>query len=170
MKIACVTAPGLGETDLLMAQVAARLEGEGRALAGIVKLLEQPDAPRHHCDMEVRVLPDGPVIAITQNLGKESTSCRLNPAAIAEAVAAVESRPLDHADMFLLNKFGPEEAAGRGFCGVIGSALERGLPVLVGVGAPSRAAFDAFAGGMAVDLPADLDALCDWCRDAMVKA
>ncbi len=166
MRIACVTGTAPGETDRLITETAERLEQAGRRLAGIVKAPEPATPDDHHCNAQVRVLPGGPVIAITQALGAGSGACRLDPAGIAAAVAAVEGGSLDGAELFLLNKFGPEEASGRGFCAAIGSALERGIPVLVGVGRGNRAAFDDFAGGMAEDLPPDVDALAAWCGAA----
>lgn len=167
MRIAFVTGEGRGETDRLLAETATRLEREGARLAGIVKSTEKATADDHFCNARVRVLPDGPVIAITQDLGAGSAACRLDPAGIAAAVAAVEGGSLEGAALFLLNKFGPEESAGRGFCSAIGTALEHDIPVLVGVGAANRAAFEGFAGGLAQALPADADALYDWCRAAI---
>jgi len=53
-------------------------------------------------------------------------------------------------------------AAGRGFCSVIGTALEYGIPVLVGVSAANKSAFDTFAGELAVTLRDDTKAILDW--------
>ena len=136
----------------------------------MVKVLEEYPADTHACDMHLRVLPDGPKIRITQSLGSGSTGCRLNPSAIAEAVAAVEKMSADAFDLFILNKFGPQEAEGRGFCAAIGSALEQDIPVLVGVGMGCRDAFDAFAGGMAEFLPPDCEEIHKWCVQAMAES
>jgi hypothetical protein len=116
------------------------------------------------------VLPDGPPICITQSLGSGSAGCRLDPGAITQAVAAVEQKSADAFDLFILNKFGPLEAEGRGFCAAIGSALERDIPVLVGVGKACREAFDAFAGGVAEVLPPDCEATHEWCIEAMAES
>lgn len=167
MKIAAISAPERGETDRLITVIAERLQGEGLRLSGIVKVLQELPEAAHHCDMEVQVLPGDRKISITQSLGDGSQGCRLNPTAIAEAVAAVENAAEGGADLFVLNKFGPEEAEGRGFRQAIGTALEQGVPVLVGVTGGSRAAFDDFAAGLAEMLPADEDAIAQWCRDAM---
>ncbi|MGR3660791.1 MAG: DUF2478 domain-containing protein, partial [Paracoccaceae bacterium] len=70
-------------------------------------------------------------------------------------------------DLFILNKFGPEESEGRGFCAAIATALENETPVLVGVGASCREAFDKFAAGLAEDLPPDPDAIRTWCQTAL---
>ena len=164
MKIASVSSAKRGEIDQLLSDVADRLQSGGTRLAGIVK--EQAHTSRfdNGCDMKVRVLPAGPIIQITQELGAGSDACRLDPGAIAQAVAQVESRPMEDADLFILNKFGPEEAAGRGFVSAIGAAVEGGIPVLVGVGPGNLKAFEEFSDGLATALPAEPDAILDWCR------
>jgi glycosyltransferase involved in cell wall biosynthesis len=167
MKIAVVSSPERGETDRLLTTAAEQLRADGVALAGIVKELDYEAGFENGCDMKVRVLPGGPVIKITQSLGKGSDACRLDPGAIANAVSTVENSALEQADLFILNKFGPEEASGRGFCNVIGAALERGIPVLGGGGPGAREAFDTFVDGLAVTLPPDGDAIREWCRDAI---
>jgi hypothetical protein len=162
MKIACVTAAERGETDRLLSDIAGRLQQQGVALAGIVKDLGHASAYENGCDVKVRVLPGGPVIRITQDLGTGSDACRLDPGAIAQAVASVESGSFQAADLFILNKFGPEEAAGRGFCNAIGAALEWDIPVLVGVGQASKAAFDSFCGGFSEVVAPQPEAILQW--------
>ncbi|NOX39314.1 MAG: DUF2478 domain-containing protein [Alphaproteobacteria bacterium] len=164
MKIAVVSSKNRGETDRLISDTAAFLQLKGVRLTGIVKVLEQEQDASCACDMAVQVLPDGPVIPITQDLGEGSDACRLDPGAIARAVGEVEKRPLEGTQIFILNKFGPEEAEGRGFRNAIGAALTAGVPVLIGVGASSRPAFDAFADGLAEILPPEAGAIRDWCE------
>ena len=167
MKIAYVTSQERGKTDRLLSEIAGQLQAKGKSLVGIVRVSDYESRFENGCDMKVRVLPAGPQIKITQNLGEGSDACRLDPGAIAAAVSSVEAGPTDHADLFILNKFGPEEASGRGFVSAIGRALDSGIPVLVGVGAGCREAFDTFAGGLAEALPDDLEALQDWCDTAI---
>lgn len=162
MKIAYVSSKIQGETDRLLSEIASKLQASGKTLAGIVKQQEYASSFANGCDMKVRVLPEGPIIKITQDLGAGSDACRLDPSAIAEAVSRVEAGAMDNADLFILNKFGPEEAAGRGFCTVIGTALDKSIPVLVGVGGTNKDAFETFAGGLAVTIEADTQALLDW--------
>ncbi|MDG2340432.1 MAG: DUF2478 domain-containing protein [Paracoccaceae bacterium] len=166
MRIARITSDKSGEIDYLLSEVANHMMVNGHAISGLVKETAYVSAFENGCDMKVRVLPNGPIIKITQSLGKGSGSCRLDPCAIAEAVSMVESGPLESADMFILNKFGPQEAAGRGFCSVIGQAMEFDIPVLVGVSSINLTAFENFAGGMATELPANLANILDWCHSA----
>ncbi|MCP4182283.1 MAG: DUF2478 domain-containing protein [Hyphomicrobiales bacterium] len=162
MKIACVTLPERGATDHILTEIAEELQAMGRKLIGIVKVSEYQSSFANGCDMVVRVLPEGPEIKITQNLGKGSDACRLDPGAISEAVTKVETGPMESADLFILNKFGPEEAAGRGFCATIGAALEHDIPVLIGVGEGSKEAFAHFAGAFHVITLVDKQAIFDW--------
>lgn len=155
MRLAIITLPGRGETDRLLAAVAARLQGQGVALAGAVQFnLDCGD----DCEMEVQVLPDGPVIGISQKLGPGSQGCRLDAGALEAAVAEVAAR-MAGARLLIVNKFGKHEAEGRGFRGLIGTALEAGMPVLLGVNAMNMKSFQAFAGELAEPiLPDTLDA------------
>lgn len=168
MKLAVVSSQIRGEIDRLLTGTAVRLQADGVRLAGAVKVLQDTPEEAHECDMDLRVLPDGPLICITQSLGEGATGCRLNPAGITEAVAAVEQKIGTPVDMFILNKFGPQEADGHGFCDAIGTALERDIPVLVGVGAACREAFDTFAAGLAETITPDAEAIHAWCLAAMV--
>jgi uncharacterized protein DUF2478 len=162
MRLACISAKGRGETDRLLSEAATWLVQNGCTVSGVVKVPGGEEQGDHHCDMDLRVLPDGPEIRITQSLGEGAQGCRLDPAGIAAAVASVEAAGTKGADLLIINKFGPQEAEGRGFCGAIAAALGDGVPVLVGVGQGSRDAFDAFAGGMAKTLPAEPDAIRAW--------
>lgn len=166
MKIACVTSKERGAVDRLLSEIAEQLQAKGKLLLGIVRVSDYQSSFENGCDVKIRVLPGGPEIKITQNLGSGSDACRLDPGAITEAVSQVETGSMDNADLFVLNKFGPEEAAGRGFCNVIGNALDLGIPVLVGVGGANKDAFEKFAGGLAVTLPADAQAVLDWLQGA----
>ena len=122
MRIGIVTSEIMGETDRLISEIATKLAADGVALAGIAKVLAADVVGNHHCDMYVRVFPAGPDLRITQSLGEGSKGCRLNPAGIAEAVAKVEQSGIAGAGLFVLNKFGPQEAEGHGFCEAIGTA------------------------------------------------
>jgi len=70
----------------------------------------------------------------------------------------------------VVNKFGKQEGAGRGFVPVIAAALERGLPVLVGVNRLNLPAFEAFAGGLAEGLPADPALIASWAQARVLEA
>lgn len=165
MHIAYTIAPGKGDTDLLLEQLSRRLLAQGLRLCGTVQInTECAEGP---CDMDVRVLPGGEVLRISQSLGVGARGCRLDPAALETAVGLVAAALKEGADLLIVNKFGKQEGEGHGFREVIAEALAMEIPVLVGLSGLNREAFDAFAQGMAVEVAADVDALEAWVRSTV---
>jgi hypothetical protein len=117
--------------------------------------------------MDVRVLPDGPVLRISQDLGSHARGCRLNPSALEAAVGLVASGLSSNVDLLIINKFGKHEAEGRGFRDVISEAIGMDIPVLVGINALNRQAFELFAKEWAVEIPANLNHLMNWAENAI---
>jgi nucleoside-triphosphatase THEP1 len=165
MQIACTLAPGRGDADLMLEGLAHQLLARGIRVCGTVQInSERRDAGP--CDMDIRVLPAGPTLRISQDLGKASRGCRLDPAALETAVALVEAQLRDGADILLINKFGKHEAEGRGFRAAIGEAVANGIPVLVGLNALNAAAFHDFVGGLATEIAPIPDMLLAWALGA----
>ena len=161
MRISYTIAPGRGRTDLLLQQLAIGLSDTGITACGTVQInSKRPN--REACDMDVKVLPDGPMLRISQSLGPESRGCRLDPAALEEAVTLCSAQLERGADVLIVNKFGKHEAEGRGFRTLIAEAIERDIPVLVGINALNRAAFEFFVEERAICLPAEITALRNW--------
>lgn len=112
--------------------------------------------------MDLRILGDGAVIRISQNLGISAESCRLDSGALAQAVARAEAVLARGADLVIINKFGKQECFGRGFRDFIATALARGVPVLLSVPQEQLAGFHAFAQDLAE--PVTARSVLDWCR------
>ena len=153
-------------TDILLERAAEALRARGVRLAGVVQT-NTARANRARCDMNLAVLPTGRIVRISQDRGEGARGCHLDHGALEEAVVQVEQtirsrRP----DLVIINKFGKQEAQGRGFVPVISAALEAGIPVLVGVSNLNRDEFETFASGLARKLPPDGDAVLDWCLTA----
>ena len=164
MHLGYVTAKERGATDACLAKAVALLNGSGLRLVGGVQ--SSADRPgRDLCDMDLTLLPDGPVLRISQDLGALAEGCRLDADALETAVAEVQRR-LPGAQALVVNKFGKQEQTGRGFVPLIAAALEAGIPVLVGVNAMNLAGFLEFAGDLGVALPADAKAAALWLTEA----
>lgn len=161
MKIGYVMSPGRGDVDLVLKRFAEALMARGVAVAGVVQT-NTDCGPAKACDMDVQVLPDGPVLRISQDLGPGSRGCRLDPEALERAVGLVGGRLAVDTGLLVVNKFGKQEAEGRGFREVIGAALAQDIPVVVGLNGLNRDAFEEFCGGMAEALTPELQALLDW--------
>ncbi|MYN13092.1 DUF2478 domain-containing protein [Pusillimonas sp. TS35] len=164
MKLGYVSVHGRGRIDRLLADVVAELEAQDVALAGTVQTnIHRDDRPA--CDMDLRLLPDGPVVRISVDLGPHARGCRLDAGALEQSVLWV-SGALDGAELVVINKFGKREAEGKGLINVIADALERGLPVLVGVNQLNLPAFLAFSAGAAVELAPEVSPVTAWCLAA----
>lgn len=169
MKLGYVICEARGATDRLLSALAARLLAQGMRLSGVVQTNTEC-ADNARCDMDLRVLPDGDTIRISQSLGSESRGCRLDPAELERAVALVGATiEKDDPQLMIVNKFGKHEADGRGFRPLIGEAILRGIPVLAGVNGLNEDRFVEFSGGVAERIEADLDALEAWVVDAVGK-
>lgn len=165
MKLAYVTLQGRGRTDELIASVADQLTRDGLRLAGTVQSnIERLD--RKKCDMDLIILPDGPVVRISEDRGDLARGCMLDSGALEQTVVAVQQR-LPGAQVLIVNKFGKRESEGKGLVPIIAEALEQGLPVLIGVNGLNLAAFLVFAGEAAQALQADVSTVADWCKTAV---
>lgn len=164
MNIACVSLTGRGATDLFLMQVVARLEARHMRLAGTVQSnTERPG--RLRCDMDLRVLPDGPDMRISEDRGDLARGCRLDSGVLEQTVVEVLSR-IDGAELLIINKFGKRECEGKGLVPVIAEAVGREMPVLVGVNGLNLDELRAFAGDALVQLPGDVDHAVQWCLAA----
>lgn len=162
--LAFFTLDGRGAADDLMRHVAAVLQGEGIRLAGAVQVnADRADAAR--CEMALQILGGAGIVPIGQNLGPAASGCRLDPGALEQAVAlAGRALAQGEAELLIVNKFGKQEAAGRGFRDLIGQAMLAGIPVLTAVGTANRPAFLRFSDGMAEELAPRQAAVLAWCR------
>lgn len=166
MKIAYIMASGKGDTDLLLSSIANSLCAKGRRVCGTAQTNTECEGGGP-CDMDVKVLPSGPVIRISQSLGLASKGCRLDPSALEYAVGLVEGELEEGAALLIINKFGKHEADGRGFRSAIAAAIGRDVPVLVGLNALNKDAFDEFTGGETTHLPASQAAIQEWCENIL---
>ncbi|TXH97502.1 MAG: DUF2478 domain-containing protein [Pseudorhodobacter sp.] len=165
MPIAYVSLAGRGATDALIAAALAQVIPA--RLAGTVQR-DVPRAGRTLCDMELVVLPDGPVFRINQDRGEAARGCRLDGGALEEAVVAVAAR-LPDAEALVVNKFGKLEAQGHGYVPLIAEGVARDLPVLIGVNGLNLPDLLAFCDGLALALPPEPDAVADWLNDEISR-
>lgn len=167
MNIACTFAPGRGDTDLILNTVALRLQARGYRVLGTVQINTEQEG-QGPCDMDIKVLPNGPLLRISQSLGRDAQGCRLDSTVLETAVGLVGhaltagNGDQAGADCLIINKFGKQEAEGRGFRDVIARAAELDIPVLVGLNRLNQAAFAQFSGGFAETLTPDADTIEHW--------
>lgn len=149
------------DCDGLLTEIAHGWMADGHAVAGVVQV--NAGASCADIDMELEVLGSGRRISICQDLGTGSTdACRLDPAGLAEAAAAVKEAIGRPVDVVLVNKFGRMEAEGGGMLAEICATVAAGLPLVIGVPRRFSEAWNAFAGGMDVKLSCDRAAVDRW--------
>lgn len=164
MYIGYVSSDEENRINAVLAAVAEGAKREGILLAGTIQPVE-PGGTHEKCNIVLGLLPDGARRNVSLDLGPGATGCRLDAGALEAAVMIVHDR-LPDARGLIVNKFGKQEAVGRGLVAAIIEACDRGLPVLVGVSPQWREAFLTFADGRALELPADEECLLDWLRGA----
>lgn len=150
-----------GGLDPLLRDMARAARAKGVRVAGVVQVNTDPPGGAR-CDMDAIVLPDGPTIRISQSLGPEARGCRLDPNGLETAVSLTQTALDRGADLLIINKFGKQEVAGRGFRPLIAQALDQGTDVLIGVNPLNQTALCAFAGGLAQPLSAEPEAIKRW--------
>ena len=144
--LAALLHAGDQQGDKRMSAIAANLKAQGYRVGGVVQAnIIQPGQCR--CDMVLEELTSGRTIPISQDLGNESQGCRLDPAALEHVVGLVETSVRGGLDILILNKFGKQEAEGRGLRTAIAIAVDAGIPVLVGLNRTHVDTWNDFSGG-----------------------
>lgn len=155
-----------GQANVLLADLAATLRAEGVVLAGVVQVNEEVGEGRP-CHMDLHILGRTESVRISQDLGPHSQGCRLNAAGLERAVGMVAAQMEAGAALLLVNRFGKQEAEGRGFRPLIGQALAAGMPVVIAVADGHIKRFEAFESGMGTQLHPSRDSVLAFCRTAI---
>ncbi|WP_246148852.1 DUF2478 domain-containing protein [Skermanella pratensis] len=148
-------------TDTLLGDFAGELQRRGFKVAGLIQrnLGAGDDCA---CAMELVDMASGEVIRISQDLGAGSTSCRVDPAGIAEAGSRLRSALDGKPDLVVVNKFGALEKDGGGLADELLWAMAEGLPVLTSVAGRLVGEWLEFCGGHCDLLRPDPAALWQW--------
>ena len=153
-----------GEANDVLAAVADVLLAEGAMLAGAV---QRNESTARGGPMHLQVLGPEAVVCISQALGAGSQGCRLDPDGLERAVGLVQRQMDLGAALLVVNKFGKQEAEGRGFRPLIGQALAEGMPVVIAVADEYIAAFEQFSDGIGTVLEPSAASVLGFCRMAM---
>jgi hypothetical protein len=155
--------------DALFKTLVQRCRALGLTLAGVLQHQAFGGGDRR-CDVILEDLASGHRTALFENRGAGARGCRLDEAALAEATARVEGS-LEHVPQLLvLNKFGKVECEGGGLRDLIASAIDRGIPVIIGVPERNLDAWRSFAGEFAAELPDDASQIAKWLEGAALGA
>lgn len=131
------------------------------SLAGVLQH-QAFEGDDRRCDVVLEDLATCHRTALFEDRGAGARGCRLDEAALAEATARVEGSLEQAPQLLVLNKFGKVECEGGGLRDLIASAIDRGVPVIVGVPQRNLEAWRDFAGEFAIELAADEAEVQQW--------
>jgi hypothetical protein len=142
-------------------RIVADCRRRGLRVAGVLQHPVCSDAAGH-CDVALEELTTGVWTDLFEDRGPGASGCRLDVAALAEVNGKV-ARSFD-ADpaLLVLNKFGKVEAEGRGLLDLVAIAVDRGIPVVIGVPIRNLPAWRGFAGDLSVEFSSDPSEITDW--------
>lgn len=169
--IAAIIYAPTAPAEAVMSAFAAELAASGVRLGGLLQETAfGEDACK--CSMEVVELDSGRRLSISQALGKGSSSCSLDPSALAEASVAIRRAVASRADLVMVNKFGKAEKAGGGLAAEMLAVMAEGIPLLTAVPQALVADWTSFTGGAGALLDPDIAALRRWwaCTAAAAEA
>jgi nucleoside-triphosphatase THEP1 len=138
--------------DALFKTLVQRFRTLGLTLAGVLQH-QGCDGGERRCDLILEDLATGHRTALFEDRGAGARGCRMDKGALAEATARVEGSLENAPQLLVLNKFGKVECEGGGLRDLIASAIDREIPVVIGVPRCNLAAWRDFAGEFAVELP-----------------
>lgn len=138
-----------------------RCRASGLSVAGVLQHLVLEDCGQR-CDVLLEDLTSGHRTALFEDRGAGASGCRLDQAALAEATARVEGALEQAPDILVLSKFGKVECEGGGLRDLIAGAIDRRIPVVIGVPRHSLDAWRDFAGELAVELSVDASEVDRW--------
>ncbi len=158
---AVIHGPGSASIDILLDRFTSELIRRGFRVGGVV---QRNYGMRDDCSdrMEMVDVATGYAFGISQNLGRESRACRVDPAGVADASQAIRRAIAKQPDLIVVNKFAGLEAHGEGLSTEMLAAIAEGIPVLTSVGSRFLNEWQNFTGGYTDLLAPDMDALWRW--------
>lgn len=145
--------------DALIADFARALIARGWRVRGLLQEVCDTD---HSCNLSLVDLATGTRYSISQDLGKFSASCRVDPVGIAEASAVMRSAAAENPDLVIFNRFAGLEASGQGLAAEMLTIMAEGIPLLTIVSPKHFAAWENLTGGLYTELEPQAAALEAW--------
>ena len=147
--------------ETLLANAAQALAARGVRLGGVLQH-DIPGAIDDPCAMALENLETGEHIPLSQELGRGSVSCRVDPDALARGSVAVRGAIERGAQLIIINKFAGQEVSGAGLRDEMAAAVLANVPLLTAVSERFVDDWQAFTGGEFSSLAPTLDAILAW--------
>jgi hypothetical protein len=156
------------DVDDLLLRACGELKSFGMRLGGVI---QRSSGDRGQCASLVHVvdLRSGESFDIWEARGACARGCRLDERGLLDAEATIRAAISDRMDLLVINRFGRAESLGRGLIGCFVAALEANIRVLTAVRAPYVDSWVNFHGGLAAELPPEVQAVVDWAASGACK-
>jgi nucleoside-triphosphatase THEP1 len=153
-------------------KVVKNLQEKGVMVGGVLQ--ESEFHPNGRCaQLDIVDIRTGKTERITQDRGRESRGCKLDPRGLAAISHCITDAIDADVDLVIINKFGRAESEGDGLLFCIADAISAGVPILTTVREPYVAAWNLYHGGLAIELPPKIDTILHWydasCRYGSLK-
>ncbi|MBI4273685.1 MAG: DUF2478 domain-containing protein [Rhizobiales bacterium] len=112
----------------------------------------------------------GETARITQERGKHSRGCKLDPRGLAEISHCIRDAIDARVDLIIINKFGRAESEHGGLLSCITDTATAGIPVLTTVREPYLQAWHCFHGGLAIELLPSVNSILEWFHTARMAS
>ncbi|MDO4723611.1 MAG: DUF2478 domain-containing protein [Comamonadaceae bacterium] len=172
--LAAVLHDGHGIAEPVLKAFVARLQARGVRVRGLLQDSaistqqgsQQGGQGGSACQrhMELVDVQNGQRYLISQELGQGSQACCLDAAGVAAASVVLRRALHEQPELIVANRFGKIESEGSGLRQEIAAAAAAGIPLLTAVDQRFLPEWQAFCGGLAVQLPPDVQALEQWWR------
>lgn len=150
------------DINAILRTVVNRLQERGLSVGGVLQEAEfRGDGCCAHLNIvDIRT---GRTERITQDRGRESRGCKLDPRGLAAISHCITDAIDAGVNLVIVNKYGRAESEGDGLLSCIEDAISAGVPVLTSVREPYTAPWHLYHGGLAAALPPKIDAVLRWC-------
>ena len=159
--LAAIAYPNDSYPQTTFERVVVACRARGLKLAGVLQRPVSAD-PARRCDVALEDLMSGHRTELFERRGAGARGCRLDLIALTEVSGCLERALRDRPDLLVLNKFGKVESEGRGLLDVIAVALDRNVPVIIGVPYRNVDCWRQYAGEMAIEFADDTSEIMAW--------
>lgn len=148
--------------DALVLEFCQGLQRQGWQVGGVTQRHQAGRPADAKPLLELIDLRSGAVYPISQDLGRASRACCIDPTGVAQASGVLRQALSDGVQLAVTNRFGELEATGGGFAAEMAALVEAGIPVLTVVAHRHLDAWRRYTGGLGDELPARTAALHSW--------
>jgi len=151
------------DVDLIIGAVVDDLTKRGVRVAGVIQRSGRAD-PILCQGVNVEFIGSDELLSISQELGPDATGCSLDPNRLAHVAGLLSETLEKDTDLLVINRFGKSEASGGGLIDCANQAVLAGIPVLMAVGWKYQAKWNAYHGGLGLELEPEQAAITEWCH------